>query len=178
MASNLGKWMEVARSDDGGALWGKRVSVALLLAVAVATVGCDGLSKRLAVGALAPGVRLSLLGDLVRLERVENRGAFLSLGERLPAPLRTLAFVLLPPLAAALALVVVRRQRLSSGRVLALGLLVGGGAGNWIDRVWHGGAVTDFLNVGVGGLRTGIFNVADMAILVGVAMLARPPRPR
>jgi signal peptidase II len=32
------------------------------------------------------------------------------------------------------------------------------------------GRVIDFLNVGIGGLRTGIFNVADVAIMVGVAL--------
>jgi signal peptidase II len=33
------------------------------------------------------------------------------------------------------------------------------------------GSVVDFLNVGIGSLRTGIFNVADMAIMLGVALL-------
>jgi signal peptidase II len=31
--------------------------------------------------------------------------------------------------------------------------------------------VIDFLNVGIGSLRTGIFNVADMAIMLGVFLL-------
>ena len=38
-----------------------------------------------------------------------------------------------------------------------------------VDRVVRG-SVIDFMNVGVGPLRTGIFNVADMAILAGVAI--------
>ena len=33
------------------------------------------------------------------------------------------------------------------------------------------GAVIDFLNVGIGGLRTGIFNLADVAIVTGVSLL-------
>jgi signal peptidase II len=31
--------------------------------------------------------------------------------------------------------------------------------------------VIDFLNVGIGGLRTGVFNVADMAISAGFVLL-------
>jgi signal peptidase II len=31
--------------------------------------------------------------------------------------------------------------------------------------------VTDFLNVGIGNLRTGIFNIADMAIMTGALLL-------
>jgi signal peptidase II len=54
--------------------------------------------------------------------------------------------------------------------VLGLTLLAAGGASNWADRVVHG-RVVDFLNVGIGSLRTGIFNVADIAIMAGVVML-------
>lgn len=59
-----------------------------------------------------------------------------------------------------------------SGRLLAaaLALICGGGIGNLIDRVRFDGHVTDFLNLGVGSIRTGIFNVADMALMIGVAL--------
>ena len=40
-----------------------------------------------------------------------------------------------------------------------------------IDRLLYDGRVTDFLNVGIGSLRTGIFNLADMAILAGALLL-------
>ena len=50
---------------------------------------------------------------------------------------------------------------------VAIALIVGGGVSNLIDRLRYGGYVVDFLNVGIGSLRTGIFNVADMAIMVG-----------
>ena len=60
-----------------------------------------------------------------------------------------------------------------SGRLqqLAIVLLLAGGIGNLIDRTFHGGLVIDFLNVGIGPLRTGIFNVADMAIMAGFGLL-------
>jgi signal peptidase II len=50
-------------------------------------------------------------------------------------------------------------------------LICSGGLGNLIDRLTHGGYVTDFLNVGIGPLRTGIFNVADFALLVGLGII-------
>jgi len=51
-----------------------------------------------------------------------------------------------------------------------LGLLWAGGASNLIDRLAHD-RVVDFLNVGLGPLRTGIFNVADMAVTAGVLLV-------
>jgi signal peptidase II len=49
-------------------------------------------------------------------------------------------------------------------------LIASGGVGNWIDRLTNDGRVTDFLNLGIGSLRTGIFNVADMVLMAGVAL--------
>lgn len=54
---------------------------------------------------------------------------------------------------------------------MAVALVAAGGTGNLLDRLMNKGLVTDFLNVGIGSLRTGIFNVADMAILVGTILL-------
>ena len=59
--------------------------------------------------------------------------------------------------------------RLSGPALVGLALYFAGGASNLVDRVMRG-SVIDFLNVGVGPLRTGIFNVADMAILLGVGI--------
>ena len=42
--------------------------------------------------------------------------------------------------------------------------------GNLVDRLTQHGHVTDFLNVGVAGLRTGIFNLADFVLLLGLAL--------
>jgi signal peptidase II len=53
---------------------------------------------------------------------------------------------------------------------IGYGFLIGGGTGNLIDRHLTG-SVTDFLNVGMGPIRTGIFNMADVSILVGIGLL-------
>jgi signal peptidase II len=60
---------------------------------------------------------------------------------------------------------------LSTLQTISWALICGGGFGNLIDRFSRHGYVTDFLNVGIGTLRTGIFNIADFALLVGIALL-------
>jgi signal peptidase II len=136
-------------------------------------VGCDHTVKLAATSALAGGASVSLLDGALHLELVRNPGAFLSLGAWLPTQLRLLLFVLVVPLAlAAVCLLAVRSGLASRGAAVGLGLVAGGGLGNWLDRVLHAGAVTDFVSVGVGPLRTGIFNAADVFIVAGVAWLA------
>ena len=53
---------------------------------------------------------------------------------------------------------------------LALGLLIGGALGNVVDRIAYG-AVADFVFFHVGNFRWYIFNGADCAIVVGIALL-------
>ncbi len=57
-------------------------------------------------------------------------------------------------------------------RLAGCALLLAGAVGNLIDRLRFDGLVIDFMNLGVGGLRSGIFNVADMAIMAGALLLA------
>jgi signal peptidase II len=121
---------------------------------------------------LSSGATESFLADSLRLQLVENPGSFLSLGAALPEHLRFALFtgavtlMLIVLLCASLF-----AGRLGTWRILALALVAGGGTSNLIDRLIHDGRVTDFLNVGIGPLRTGIFNVADMAILAGAVLL-------
>ncbi len=144
----------------------------LFCAILLAAIGCDHATKEMARGALGASPGFSLVGDAVRFELVSNPGAFLSLGARLPDGARDVAFLVLAPLG----LLIVCALLLGSGRVtrhqiVALGLVAGGGLANWIDRLLHSGAVTDFVSVGLGAMRTGIFNLADVAIVLGVALL-------
>jgi signal peptidase II len=121
---------------------------------------------------LHSGFTESLFSDSLRLQLTENPGSFLSLGASLPEHLRftlftaTVAVILVGLVCAALF-----ARRLSTARFVALALVAGGGISNLIDRLLYDGRVTDFLNVGIGSLRTGIFNLADMAILAGALLL-------
>ena len=50
--------------------------------------------------------------------------------------------------------------------------IIGGGLGNLIDRLSNNFRVVDFINFGIGNVRTGILNVADMSVTFGVIILA------
>ena len=63
-------------------------------------------------------------------------------------------------------------KKLNSLAVSSSVLIIGGGLGNLIDRITNKGSVIDFMNIGIGSIRTGIFNVADLTIMAGVLMLA------
>ena len=142
-------------------------------------VGCDQLAKNVAARALGDSPRVSLLGDTVRLEVVHNGGAFLSLGAELPPSVRRAAFVLFVPLVLLVVCVLAARAGIGSFSTLAgLALLAGGGLGNWLDRLLHDGLVTDFVSLGIGPLRTGVFNVADLCIIAGAFLFVLRPSSR
>jgi signal peptidase II len=141
-------------------------------------VGCDQVSKSAARAMLSSGVSESLFADSLRLQLVENPGSFLSLGASLPEHLRfTLFTAAVAVLLIGLVGAALFARRLGPARFVALALVAGGGISNLIDRFLYDGRVTDFLNVGIGSLRTGIFNLADMAILAGALLLIRRSAP-
>jgi signal peptidase II len=150
--------------------------VALLVLMAM-TVGCDRVSKHFAASTLAGEPRQSFLADTVRLEYAENAGAFLSFGDTWSHAARTGVFTIGTGLILCGMVAAAIKFRLSGPALVGLALYFAGGASNLVDRVMHG-SVIDFMNVGVGPFRTGIFNVADMAILVGVAVFVVAHRQR
>ena len=141
-----------------------------LVATIVATVGCDRVTKHVATSTLAGRPTRSLLADTVRLAYVENTGGFLSVGADLPLGARTAVFTVMTAVLLLWLVAFGIRLRWTGWPAFGLTLFVGGGVSNWVDRVLHG-SVVDFINVGVGSLRTGIFNVADVAIMAGVAIV-------
>lgn len=120
----------------------------------------------------------SYLGDTIRIQHAQNPGAFLSLGAGLEDSARFYIFTI----AVAGFLLYITyglfKNKTNTISTVALTAFIAGGIGNLIDRVVFG-SVTDFLNFGIGPVRTGIFNVADMAImgglfaLIGLAILER-----
>ncbi len=146
--------------------------ITFVLAVISACVLIDQATKLAAKTWLAGRAPISFLGDLFRLHYAENPGAILSLGAFLPEQARFWVFVVFVGAVLAVMLVLcLGRWPLSSQEVLGFALIVGGGSSNLVDRIRHDGLVTDFMNMGFGGLRTGIFNVADMVILAGAGLL-------
>ena len=149
----------------------KTVRSLLLLTLIVATVGCDRTTKHLATESLAGTPTRSLFGDIVRLEYAENTGGFLSIGANLGSRVRTAIFTIGTALILMVVLIAAITLRQCPWYLVGACLAFAGGVSNLVDRILHG-AVVDFLNVGFGEhLRTGIFNVADVAVVLGVFIL-------
>jgi len=135
------------------------------------TFGCDRMTKRFAELELAGTSRHSFFADTVRLEYAENPGAFLSVGAELPPSVRTSLFTVATVVVLVGGMFIAVRYQWTGVPLAGLALIFAGGASNVLDRLIRG-SVIDFLNIGFGPiLRSGIFNVADVAIMAGVAIL-------
>ncbi|WOH93686.1 signal peptidase II [Corynebacterium urealyticum] len=138
---------------------------AVALATLAVVVIIDQLSKWLAVTTLPPREAVPVLGDWFRFLLVRNPGAAFSMGTDATI---VLAFVQL--IAVGVAVFLAFRARTGLG-ALTIGLIGGGAAGNLIDRIFREpggmhGHVVDFFSF----WNFAIFNVADIAITVGVVL--------
>ena len=151
----------------------------LAIVVLASCIGCDQATKRIATETLRDAPRQSYLGDTMRLEYALNPGGFLGLGGRLPDSARYWVFIALNSLLMlGVAGVLILRWEMQLVAFVSLAFILAGGIGNLIDRATQNGLVTDFLNVGIGPLRSGIFNVADMAVTFGAIALIVATRGR
>lgn len=145
-------------------------------AVVVALVLADHATKWLAISLLKDRPPLIFLGDVFRLQYATNTGAFLSLGQGLPDAIRPYILTgLNGVILFGVALFLTMRRHITNPVAIALTLILAGGIGNMIDRVFRDGVVVDFMNMGIpwGPLkvRTGIFNIADLAIMGGLFLM-------
>ena len=144
----------------------------LILFVSVICIAFDQISKYAAKVLIKPGTVINLLGDTIRLQLAKNEGAFLSMGSSFPNEYRFWIFtILVSVMLLSLLFYYFLSKSLSTLSYLSLALVISGGFSNLIDRIVHKGVVIDFLNFGIGNLRTGILNIADMAITFGVFLL-------
>ena len=136
------------------------------------SIAIDQYTKVLATQHLMGHEELSWWNDFFKLTYSINHGAFLGLGNNLPETLRNLIFSgLVGVFLLGFAIYALRDKTMNNLQNLACGLVLSGGFSNLYDRITNNGGVVDFMNMGIGGLRTGIFNVADMAIMAGVFLL-------
>ena len=151
----------------------RSIRLIVLLLVLCGAVGCDQTTKYVARTKLNQSDSVMLLGVQVELQLAENPGAFLSLGDSLPQLIRTLVFTV----AGGIGLLVIfvyllLRPRWHWLAFFGLALVMAGGASNLIDRVTRNGLVTDFLTLRCGPLHTGVFNVADVLVMLGITLFA------
>lgn len=150
-------------------MWQKRLIV--LLIPGLLATALDRLTKIWAVNTLKEQPMKSYLNDIFRLVYAENTGAFLSLGSGMNDNLRYWVLAVVPVLVLLYIFFhVLTAKNLHIVQQAAFGFILGGGLSNIYDRIMEG-RVVDFMNMGFGTLRTGIFNVADMSIMLGLFLM-------
>ncbi len=149
-----------------------RIYDAFALLTAIITIVIDQWTKSLVVSHLGPpeiGPRISLIGQYLMLYYITNSGAAFSM-------FNTNGPILIVLITLAVAIIAYLYVRmLNSGPLLyklIFGLIIGGAAGNLLDRFLHG-SVVDFIwfQIPQANFSFAIFNIADAAISVGVALL-------
>ena len=131
----------------------------------------DQWSKDWAIATLYNRPQKLYFYGLVKLLYAENTGAWGSMGSGLPEPWRYILLTIVPILFLfGLFIFLITRKELKNYEIFCYALIVGGGAGNLIDRAIHG-FVVDFLWMGWRDFGTNIFNIADVLIMTGVITL-------
>jgi signal peptidase II len=148
--------------------------IGIVTTILLVSVVLDQATKKIATLTLSRHAPISYWGNFFRLDYVENPGAFLSLGGTLSPEVR---FWVLNIAVSAFLIVllysVIANRAMSLFHTVCLSLVLGGGISNLIDRFFrHNGQVIDFMNMGIGSLRTGVFNVADVFIMFGILAYA------
>lgn len=156
-----------------------RKRITLIVCILVVCLAADHATKHMAMAWLKGSPPIIYLGDVFRFQYAENTGAFLGLFGRLSETVRSVLLVGFN----AVILVAVSgflffSRDLNKMVTVSLALILAGGVGNLIDRLFYGGHVVDFMNLGLPWIhirgwepRTGIFNVADLAIVGGLVLM-------
>ncbi|MBI5585942.1 MAG: signal peptidase II [Deltaproteobacteria bacterium] len=131
----------------------------------------DVLTKRAVMSQLPLNHIRAVIPGFFNLVHIRNRGVAFGILNNAETFWKDFLLVLFP-VAAMIGILwlLYRYPRLSAGTALALGAIVGGAAGNLLDRLRYRGVV-DFLDFYWRGFHWPAFNVADMAISVGVGFL-------
>jgi signal peptidase II len=150
---------------DGQVVATARPHWAVFLGLASIIAVVDQVSKAWIVANFQVGDPVRIIGDAVRIVLVHNNGALFGM-------FRDQAVVFAAFSVLVIGLIVAFQARAGSDLLvsIALGLLVGGAIGNFIDRV-RLGYVVDFADLGIGSWRWYTFNVADAAISISILVL-------
>jgi len=146
----------------------KYLRAAIILFILALNIGCDQVSKSIVRKDMREYQVIGFVANHVTLEKVENTGAFLSLGDSLGGPVRYILLLILPLGAILFGLgYILVKNNIDRNKLVGIILIIGGGIGNLYDRLVHG-SVTDFMHIDFVIFQTGVFNVADMSIMAGM----------
>jgi len=150
----------------------QRKILILTLIVLLCNFLIDRITKIIAIDFLKGKETISLFYNTIVFKYTENTGAFLSVGSDFPDGLKYIIFIILPVIICLYGLYYCAFKLTDKKMVIIIVSIIGGGLGNLVDRLFNDFRVVDFINFGIGTLRTGILNVADMSVTFGVIFLA------
>ena len=142
------------------------ITIIVLLAIAF-----DQISKVWVRYNFESYIETSIVGDIFTLIKVENTGAFLGMGSELPETLRVLLLIVVPVIVlVGITVYTYLEKSLDKTSIIGFSLIIGGGIGNIFDRIVYG-SVTDFLYLNFEFFKTGIFNIADLSVTIGMILI-------
>lgn len=144
----------------------------LIIALVFLNIGCDQISKNLVRNNVEGSERIELIGQNFILTKVENKGAMLGFGAELPTILKIIVLQVLPVVVLLILFFrVLQKSNMNNWLAFAFACVIGGGIGNLIDRIAYG-QVTDFFHIIFNNSwQTGIFNMADVSVTMGVILI-------
>ena len=145
--------------------------ILLTIVILLCNITLDRITKLLAIEFLEGKETISLFYNTIVLKYVENTGAFLSIGSNWPDILKYIVLIIIPVCVCLYGLYYCAFKLEDKKLIIIIVSIVGGGLANLIDRLVYDFHVVDFLNFGIGSLRTGILNVADMSVTFGILFL-------
>lgn len=147
--------------------------IGLFFAISFVSLVLDQWTKQLATAALKDHAPVTYFFDIFRFSYATNEGAFLSLGASLGPEARYWLLTLgVGLLLLSLSWYALFSPKVDLFQVGSYALIASGGFANWIDRARFGGVVVDFMSIAIGRIPlSGVFNVADLAIVAGIILL-------
>ena len=145
---------------------------AFIVLLIVFNIAIDQISKFLVRVYVTPFSETPIIGDYFTLHNVENTGAFLGMGSELNGPMKLILLLLLPIGVLGYVLYyIIKNKSLDRFSLIGFCCIIGGGVANVYDRIVYK-SVTDFFHIDLGSVfKTGIFNVADMSVMLGMGLL-------
>lgn len=149
----------------------KKIRVILILSLVFLNISCDQISKSVVRKTIEPFERIEVFKNSFVLTKVENTGAAYSLGSDLAPILKILLLQILPTIVLLFLLrQILIKTNYSKGIIIGFTFIIGGGIGNLLDRIMYG-SVTDFMILDLVVIKTEIFNLADVSIMLGTILV-------
>lgn len=149
-----------------------KYKVFVIFALLIVILASDQITKNWAVASLMGQEPRIFLDGLFQLVYAENAGAFLGLGGNLSREVRFIVFALIVFFGLGGMLWYLIKKEQSKQNLYAYSFILAGGFGNLWDRIVHErGHVIDFMLIVIRDpIRTGVFNIADVSIVIGVSL--------